>query len=222
MNQWDKIYQSEKDKSSSPLQSFDDIIVYYKKNDVSSILDLGCGSGQHSLYLAKKGFNVTGFDISNEAIKLAKDRLSKNKEKKLSITFRQGSMHTRLPFEDGSFDAIVCLRTLNHGTKKQIKKTISEMYRVLKNGGYVFLTVIKINGKKNILGKTKLNSLSVKITAPYTYIPLEGMEREIVHFMFNKKLLFNFFKKFKIIKFGISYGLLNWEKYYYLLAQKKK
>src|SRR5262245_51810521 len=38
----------------------------------ASILDLGCGSGRHSKYLAAKGFSVTGVDLSGESINEAK------------------------------------------------------------------------------------------------------------------------------------------------------
>lgn len=123
----------------------------------------------HSFYLVENGFEVVDFDISKKAIKLAKKRL--NKEKKLFIKFLQGSMYDKFPFKDSSFDGVISLQTLNHGRKEQIEKTISEIYRVIKKGGYIFATIIRINGRKNILGKTKLKNLQVKIISPYTYIP---------------------------------------------------
>lgn len=218
MSKWDSIYQSEKDNFSSSLESLKNIMLFFKKNNVHSILDLGCGIGEHSLYLAKNGFDVVGFDISSEAIKLAKQKL--DKEKNLSVKFLQGSMYNKLPSKDNYFDAVISLRTINHGTQEQIWYIISEIYRILKKDGYIFITVIKINGRKNILGETKLNNLPVKMIAPYTYIPLEGKEKGILHFMFNKKVLFAFFKKFKVIKFWINQGVRHWENYYCLLAQK--
>ncbi|MEO6348802.1 MAG: class I SAM-dependent methyltransferase [Aquaticitalea sp.] len=39
-----------------------------------SVLDVGCGSGSHSLYLQEKGFNVKAIDVSNGAVKVAKKR----------------------------------------------------------------------------------------------------------------------------------------------------
>lgn len=218
MNKWDKIYKLEKYKFSSQ-QSWDSVISHFKKNGIGLVLDLGCGDGKHSFYLAKKRFDVVGFDVSHEAIKLAKKRLVK--ENNLPIKFLQGSMYKKFPFKDGSFDAVVSLRTLNHGTKIQIQHAISEIYRVLKNNGCLFITVIKINGVKNILGKTYFNNLPVEIIDPHTYVPQEGKEKGIIHFMFNKKILLTFFKKFKIIKFWVAYGKQHWERYYCLLGQKK-
>src|SRR6266487_1129699 len=41
----------------------------------SKILDVGCGSGWKSKYIINKGFNVVGFDFSEEMIKLAKEQV---------------------------------------------------------------------------------------------------------------------------------------------------
>lgn len=36
----------------------------FLKNNVTSVLDIGCGTGRHSIFLAKKGFHASGFDQS--------------------------------------------------------------------------------------------------------------------------------------------------------------
>jgi SAM-dependent methyltransferase len=53
----------------------------------SKILDVCCGAGRHSLEFARRGFNVTGFDLSDYLIKQAKELLSKTKEKNLKVKF---------------------------------------------------------------------------------------------------------------------------------------
>ena len=47
----------------------------------SSVLDIACGAGRHSLELAKRGFDVTGFDLSGFLISEAKKNLKNSKEK---------------------------------------------------------------------------------------------------------------------------------------------
>ena len=47
-------------------------IPIFKKHNVNRILDLGCGVGRYSIYLANEGFNVLGIDFSKSALKLAK------------------------------------------------------------------------------------------------------------------------------------------------------
>ncbi len=214
-NKWDIIYRLD-DKfvsSFSPLIKIEPIL---KEKEIRKILDIGCGIGLHSIYLAEKGFDVVGIDISEEAIKQAKQL---SKEKKVKTIFKVGNMY-KLPFGKEKFDAVISLRVINHGTREQIRSAIKEIYRVLKKGGIGFITVIKILGRKKVIGQTKLNGLPVKIIEPYTYIPLEGKEKGIVHFSFNKKLLFSFLRDFEIKKFWVEEGKQKWEKYYCVLFEK--
>lgn len=50
----------------------DNLVKYLAPEEKASMLDLGCGKGRHSLYLAKKGFQVTGIDLSIPSIKHAR------------------------------------------------------------------------------------------------------------------------------------------------------
>lgn len=50
-----------------------------KESGEGNALDIGCGDGRHSIYLAKKGFNVTGVDISKNAILITRGNFAKNK-----------------------------------------------------------------------------------------------------------------------------------------------
>lgn len=50
----------------------DNLTDYLKPQIESRILDIACGKGRHSIYLNKKGFDVTGIDLSEQSIKYAK------------------------------------------------------------------------------------------------------------------------------------------------------
>ena len=65
------------------------------------ILDLGCGRGRHSINMARRGYKVTGIDLSEAAIQKAKKR---SKNLGLDIEFLIGDM--RIPLER-KFDAII-------------------------------------------------------------------------------------------------------------------
>lgn len=56
-------------------------------NTRSKALDIACGSGRHSLELARRGFDVTGFDLSEFLIGEAKKGLKNSKEKDLRVKF---------------------------------------------------------------------------------------------------------------------------------------
>jgi 2-polyprenyl-3-methyl-5-hydroxy-6-metoxy-1,4-benzoquinol methylase len=74
----------------------------YNKNSI--ILDLGCGTGRHSIELTKRGYNVLGIDLSESQLKCAKE---KAKRQNLSIRFEKRDARN-LSFK-GEFDLIIML-----------------------------------------------------------------------------------------------------------------
>lgn len=95
----------------------------------SSILDLGCGRGRHAINLAKRGYEVTGIDLSEEAIKTA--RAKARKEGLENIRFLLRDMRRPLP---ETFDAIVNLFTTfgyfeRDEENTQVLDSIAEMLR---------------------------------------------------------------------------------------------
>ena len=93
------------------------------------ILDLGCGGGLLSEEFAKEGAKVTGIDISENSLKIAKTHASKNN---LTITYKKGYAEN-IPANDDTFDAVICADCLEH--VDNLEKVISEISRVLKNNG---------------------------------------------------------------------------------------
>ena len=210
-NAWDKTFKEKGKIWLKPQENIPSLAKKWKKEGVKRILDLGCGTGRHLVYLAKKGFEVYGIDISKTGIKIASGWLKKEKVKaKLKV----GDIHKKLPYKDCFFDAIVCIRVLNHGKIEWIRKTINEMYRVLREGGYVFINVHKHRGKKHI-PKDKI--YGIKWIAPRTYVMLSGPEKGLIHYRFNKKILIDEFRKagFKVLSFWVDS-----ESYYCMLCRK--
>jgi SAM-dependent methyltransferase len=83
------------------------LIGYFKKfskERVESILDVGCGTGNHSICFAKKGYNVVGIDLSKVMVNQAK---KKAKEKGLSVKFFVKDMRNFSLKK--KFDAVLCL-----------------------------------------------------------------------------------------------------------------
>lgn len=212
---WNKVYSKHKSYGES-LSRMLNLAKNFKKNQTCKILDLGCGSGRHVIFLAQKKFDVYGLDISKKAISIAKRNLL---EKKLKATLRVGTM-SKTPYRNNFFDAVISFRVINHGTIKEIDKTISEIKRVLRPGGLVFINFQKILIKKNIKYR-KINGLRVKMINSRTYSPLEGPEAGIIHYIFNKKILREKFKAFEVYNIGIDYGKEKWQRYYYLLGRLK-
>ncbi|MEM5869638.1 MAG: class I SAM-dependent methyltransferase [Candidatus Aenigmatarchaeota archaeon] len=207
---WDKIFKKEGKPYKKILKDMRKIVKFFKKRNVKRILDLGCGTGRHLVYLAKQGFEVYGLDISEQGIKIARKYLKKEKvEGKLKV----GDIYKKLPYEDDFFDAIVSTKVIHHADIENIRKLIREMERILKPSGLIFITVDKKKPKKEI-PKEKL--WKIKFIAPRTFMPLTGPEKGMIHFWFNKKLLRKEFKNFKIYDIWIDS-----EDHYALLGELK-
>jgi ubiquinone/menaquinone biosynthesis C-methylase UbiE len=95
------------------------------------VLDLGCGSGENSLLLARRGAEVVGVDISESLLALAGQRLSVNGCAAAPVRFLPASAH-RLPIPDASVDVVLGIAVLHH---LDLDSTSNEVFRVLRPGG---------------------------------------------------------------------------------------
>ncbi|MDD5503234.1 MAG: class I SAM-dependent methyltransferase [Candidatus Thermoplasmatota archaeon] len=211
MNRWNSIYKNEGRNYSTPQEALAPIIGIFKKRGVKRVLDLGCGAGANLVLLAKNGFEVYGFDVSAEALKLAKAQLA---ESGLKADLHSGDMRDALPYENGFFDAVVSVRVLNHGTISEIRKTIKNIERVLRPGGLLFITVQARVARKH--------RVKIKMLDSRTYVPIEGSETGIVHYTFNMKILHKEFCNFKIHELRLDLGKEPWQRYYIMLAELKE
>lgn len=107
-------------------------------------LDLCCGAGTNMIYLAQKGFEVTGIDVSKTAIKYAK---AKAEQTKAQINFVIESF-VDLSFRDEEFDFVFDMGCFHHVEIEDRPTFIKGIYRVLKKGSDYLLTCFSYkNGK---------------------------------------------------------------------------
>lgn len=104
--------------------------------DVSgkNILDLGCGEGAYCRAFTKRGAYVTGIDGSERLINIAKARTDE------SITFLVRNANCLDGIEVDSFDIVLALMSLMD--IEDYKGSISEVYRVLKKGGLLLMSIL--------------------------------------------------------------------------------
>ncbi len=101
-------------------------------------LDMGCGLGRHAIYMARKGFNVDGVDVSEEAVAHLEQWACRER---LKIRVQQANMLC-LPFEDSRFDCIMAYNVIYHTDTAGFKAALGELRRVLRPGGELFLTML--------------------------------------------------------------------------------
>ncbi len=103
-----------------------------KKSNIS-ILNVGVGTGEDLALIARYG-DVYAVDIDEQALALVSDEV---------VVEKQCADACLLPYENSSFDVIVSFDVIEH--IKDDYKAVSEIYRVLKPGGYFLLTVPAFN-----------------------------------------------------------------------------
>ncbi len=193
----------------------------FKEKGVKKILDLGCGTGRHLVYLIKHGFEVYGFDIAPEGIRITKNWL---KREKLKADLKIGDIYKTLPYQNSFFDAIISTNVLHHNKIVMIKKLIKEMSRILKPKGLIFITVRNRQGFRKdkrfkiTIEEYNKRSIKYKIIDSRTYVPIDGNEKGLIHFLFNKKLLKKEFDNFKIHDIWLNSD----KRHYCLLGELKK
>lgn len=100
----------------------------------SKILDVATGTGAQAYALAKRGFDVIGFDLSKEMLEQAKRKQSNG----LKLKFIHGDA-TKLPFNDNSFDASSISLALHDMPYKIRFLVLKEMIRVTKPDGMILV-----------------------------------------------------------------------------------
>ena len=125
-DRWAAIY----DVEANPLIAIEEPVVREAIGDVAGleVLDLGCGTGRHSLWLASAGATVTGVDFSEGMLEEARAKPGAE-----AVRFLVHDLARPLPFAAGSFDLVVSGLVLEH--LAALDAFFAEARRVLRPGG---------------------------------------------------------------------------------------
>ncbi|MHC4418217.1 MAG: class I SAM-dependent methyltransferase [Planctomycetota bacterium] len=104
---------------------------------VCSVLDVGCGTGINAVYLASKGFKVTGVDISRTAISMAIDRTKGDAH----CDFLVADVF-QLPFDADTFDLVYDRGCFHNLSRSERNLYIESIKRVLKKDGLLLLSCL--------------------------------------------------------------------------------
>ena len=156
------------------------------KEKFHSVLDIGAGKGRHAFFFAENDFQVSAVDYSPSSIALIKQTAE---EGNLAVDARVCDM-TQLPYENESFDCVICFHTIYHTDYEGMRKAVSEIGRVLKKNGEAYIT---FNSKENVKFQEE------ETADGFTMIPKEGREAGIPHCYVNKLDIEELLGRFKII-----------------------
>jgi SAM-dependent methyltransferase len=104
----------------------------------SHVIEIASGSGGPALYMARStGARVTGLDV-NESGVATSNAIAANAGLSDRVRFQLGDANARAPFNDNSFDALVCMDSMNHFPNRAA--VLREWHRLLRPGGRAMFT----------------------------------------------------------------------------------
>ena len=162
--------------------------IFIKNLNGNKILDLGCGAGDHALYFKQQGLDVTAVDLSDEMLKLTREK---------GINAIKMDIEN-LKFNPNTFDGIWAASSLLHVPKKDLPKVIKTLSNILKEKGILFIGVFEGEGEEKREGnfgrrffsywkKEELISITEKDFDLIDYYRGDRNERVFLHFTFRKK-----------------------------------
>ena len=114
---------------------FEDLV---KEYSLRKVLDAGCGTGFHSILVAKLGLEVTGFDSSSEMVKRATENARSHN---VNITFHQSTFQDANLCMDERFDAVFCMgNSLPHLlTEGEVVLCLKNFFNLLNEDGILVI-----------------------------------------------------------------------------------
>ena len=143
------------------------------------LLELGCGAGNLTVWLAKQGCQVSGIDVSLTAISWARERAS---EEGIEADFRTGSVVDLYEYRAETFDVVLdgyCLHCIIGADRASC---LSSVYRVLRPGGwFVVLTGCKSAQTEALEGYDPVSCVvsGEHVPAPRYFAPPESIIQEV-------------------------------------------
>jgi SAM-dependent methyltransferase len=108
---------------------------FFVQQGVKNVLIPGIGYGRNAQVFRKSGMAVTGIEISQTAITMARKHYGPD------LTIHHGSV-TDMPFDDGRYEGIFCYALVHLLDGDERAKLIRDCYRQLAEGGYMVFTAI--------------------------------------------------------------------------------
>jgi ubiquinone/menaquinone biosynthesis C-methylase UbiE len=147
----------------------------------STVLDLGSGNGANIPFMLSKTDNVFALDYAESAINIIKN--------KYQIEAITADMRMTLPYNDQSFEIIICDLSLHYFSESETKSIIEEIRRIMKSRGVLLARLNSINDIKHGAQKGK--------EIEKGYFEYDGRRKRF----FDKEMIQRFFSKYFEIEY---------------------
>jgi SAM-dependent methyltransferase len=146
MSRWDSTYSSNQDffgKDASQLGRA--ALPVLRSHRARKVLELGCGQGRDTVFLAQNGMEVTALDYSETGLCQVRDRAAAEGMAG-SVVLKVGDARKGLPFPDASFDGCFSHMFFTmQFPEKELAFLFSEVLRVLRPGGLNIYSVRNVH-----------------------------------------------------------------------------
>lgn len=187
---WEAIFQQQGRLFHEPANIVVKLVERLKEHNCQKVLDLGCGSGRHTVFLAQQGFRVIGLDNSPTGLRLTESWLT---DQGVSAGLVLADTRWPLPFHVAAFDALLSVQVIHHAYRAAVVGTIQEISRLVRPGGVLLVTV-----------SAKLDpNIDYLEIEPNTYVPLAGKEKGLPHHLFSPEEVASLFGDFQKIELRV-------------------
>ena len=111
MGNWESVFNRNGKFFYEPHEDMESLVELLRKNNAKKVLDLGCGSGRHSVFLAKAGFDVYGMDNSKSGLKQTKEWL---RSLSLQAKLKNADCYKKFPYNTPKTKEALYFRNLFH------------------------------------------------------------------------------------------------------------
>lgn len=160
---WNNIYSNIRDKKPMYDLWLDKYSEILEKSRDTEIIDLGCGSGNDSIYLSERNYKVISCDYSIEALDIVKRYIKNSNRVHMDLT-------KEFSFENAAAEVIIADLSLHYFDDNTTKKILNEIKRVLKSGGYLI-------ARLNTINDLNFNAGNGKEIERHFYLTKDGYKR---------------------------------------------
>jgi len=180
MNEWDMRFEREGALwGEEPSVGAKFALDYFAKHGARTVLDVACGYGRDSVFLARK-FDVTGIDSSAVGVRMASERALREG---VAASFLLGDIRA-MQFPSDRFDAALCNGILAHMIGEERPRVASEVERVLRRGGALVVSEFSTSRKPRGAREVEPSTFAEKDGHVHHYFTRKELQALFPHLRF--------------------------------------